>query len=321
VCTTCNLTNDDDLIYSLRNPTNPNIRKYTNSSQIILGSGTLDIEALLDTGALHSNYISDSIATRLKYLGAVVVSELSRVCSLGDNCHMSHGFINAIIMFNNYKTQYDLIFKILLDLPYDIIIGRTDINKYDLYDLMRSDPAIENKHKTLGEVLNTITASTVVEQPKRTNAGMMDPVRRRSIPLQNNKTRLVKDITTEASMGKKGLLDTVSKDPNDVGHGMRTQQSDNLKSSEGGRGPKDERLIIEARPEVNRAHIRDLITGGIAEDESELVGDDAIDFNWETDDTLLLLCTSSPDGKHAETIFIPTQYNSCMYEMEIRIQY
>ena len=67
----------------------------------------------------------------------------------------------------------------------------------------------------------------------------------------------------------------------------------------------DRQTYATAIPEVNRAHIRDLITGGVDEDVMELFGNDAADYDWDTHDTFMLLGESPSSNEQAETSFIP----------------
>ena len=64
-------------------------------------------------------------------------------------------------------------------------------------------------------------------------------------------------------------------------------------------------IPVTAEPEVNRAHIRDLITGGVDEDIMELFGNDAADYDWDSHDIFMLLDESPSSDEHAKTSFIP----------------
>jgi hypothetical protein len=73
------------------------------------------------------------------------------------------------LMCNNNKNkinethalQVPLIFRVLRNLPYDIIVGRPDIEKYDLWYLLRA--AREEEHTNTPNIHNNIAPLHIVD--------------------------------------------------------------------------------------------------------------------------------------------------------------
>ena len=92
--------------------------------------------ALIDTGALHANYISNQLAARLIEHGTAKLDDPTRICSaLSGKCSSCLGrlilnveFLNDI---TNLKEKIKIPFKIV-DISYDVIIGRPSIMQFNL---------------------------------------------------------------------------------------------------------------------------------------------------------------------------------------------
>jgi len=114
----------------------------------------LEFEALLDTGALNSNYISVTATKIIQTKGMACIQTNSlRTCSAFDGvCTQSLGILTLQISIYNEKKKhaefYDMQFKLLNLDKYDLIIGRQDIQRYDLTQVCRSQFVKKHKQST-----------------------------------------------------------------------------------------------------------------------------------------------------------------------------
>ena len=116
-------------------------------TQIQLNNSHIKFDTLLDTGALQGNYVSK------KYVEGLIKDNLvengkqnMNVCAAFDECQHSDSYIVSDIVFNSRvvnKTKFlnknnlftlKLRLTVLEQLPFDMIIGRRDILKYNLLD-------------------------------------------------------------------------------------------------------------------------------------------------------------------------------------------
>jgi len=118
--------------------------------------------ALIDTGALHANYISNQLAARLIEHGTAKLDDPTRICSaLSGKCSSCLGrlilnveFLNDI---TNLKEKIKIPFKIV-DISYDVIIGRPSIMQFNLL------------HKLYKHLTITSTTSETTCDSAHTNA-------------------------------------------------------------------------------------------------------------------------------------------------------
>ena len=95
---------------------------------------------LFDSGALQGNYMSAATAKKLSEAGHVVSHCDDVVCSVFKQCLQCVGKLHCNIRFYDVHTQPRAIFlefKILDILPYDTIIGREAMIKYNLFPFVR----------------------------------------------------------------------------------------------------------------------------------------------------------------------------------------
>jgi hypothetical protein len=126
----------------------------------VLGKLSKQIKAnmFLDSGATESNYVrQDVVSTLLKahrQKHSLLQPQPTNVCGAFGQCQLSSHCIKiyvtmparlCMIQCNNIKNENDhkqqarivpLLFRILRNLPYDMIIGRPDIVRYDLWYLL-----------------------------------------------------------------------------------------------------------------------------------------------------------------------------------------
>ncbi len=119
----------------------------TNPIPCVIMCGTLEISclALIDTGALQSNFISQSVATKLggevtkkPYQGGMVCSAFSKVCT------RPLEEIDTTVMFpalTNQKSNLIPLTCIIIQSDFDLIIGLPTILKYNLLSkIFHSEP-------------------------------------------------------------------------------------------------------------------------------------------------------------------------------------
>ena len=110
--------------------------------QVHFKNTTNHFKTLIDTGAIQGNYARTAQVERLEAAGYPVEKCNAEVCAAFDNCQHSSKVVVMNVMFNNDdfsvlnkagSFEVSLSFKILDDLPFDMIIGRDDIDLYDLW--------------------------------------------------------------------------------------------------------------------------------------------------------------------------------------------
>lgn len=104
---------------------------------------TQSLRALVDTGALDGNYVSQPIAAMLKKLGVVSERCNANVCSAltGGKCCAINEIFNLRIIIRHEHTFEEHSFSIsakVINIDYDLIIGRNTIREIGLVDLAPS---------------------------------------------------------------------------------------------------------------------------------------------------------------------------------------
>ena len=137
----------------------------TITTQILNDDLTINFDTLLDTGALQGNYVSSKCVLELIKSGLVEVGSCNvNICGAFDGCQHSDTFIVCDVLFNNniinskflnknkfFKLKLKL--TVLEHLPFEMIIGRRDILKYDLmkateivHRVVTNIPTVPSKH-------------------------------------------------------------------------------------------------------------------------------------------------------------------------------
>ncbi len=153
ICTECtclnafvNSTHVSDLfiLTDLANSIAVNDIPHSSETHITHNNTTTVFDTLFDTGALQGNYIRRSNLVELLAAGLKVEECNVRVCGAfgDDRCQVANKGIvtnvllnkNAVINKLHLPIDLTLKFTILDQLPFDMIIGRGDILKYNLMD-------------------------------------------------------------------------------------------------------------------------------------------------------------------------------------------
>ena len=144
-CSTSHL--ESSKLYSLdatasRLPNTPLNNQVTLPTKVLFNNTTNHFLTLLDTCAIQSNYVRSAQVERLKSDGYSMEKFDTEVCAAFDNCEHSSKLLVLDIVFNDDDVSVlnkagsfvvPLIFKVLDNLPFDMIIGRNDIDEYDLW--------------------------------------------------------------------------------------------------------------------------------------------------------------------------------------------
>jgi hypothetical protein len=128
----------------------------------------VSINMFLDSGATESNYVrQDVVSTLLRNhpnKHVYLLPQPTNVCGAFGQCQMSSHCIKIIITMPSHKgtvkcndnknknvthaLQVPLTLRVMRNLPYDIIVGRPDIEKYDLWYLLRAAGKEEHTNTT-----------------------------------------------------------------------------------------------------------------------------------------------------------------------------
>ena len=150
-CVTC-----DDVIYILKNLATNNQPTHLSPAAISHNGFSISIGALLDTGALQVSYMSTRVAEALeKEAGLHFDTCSTRVCTAFNNCEIADKMSNLSIIFVNNKVEHLITFKVL-EIPYDVIIGRKDMWRHSLWPRYAPYPY----NMPYNEVLENPSAST-----------------------------------------------------------------------------------------------------------------------------------------------------------------
>jgi hypothetical protein len=124
-------------------------------------SNSIDIMSLIDTGALQANYISVMVADHLKITPSGVkllvssgMNNLGSLQSMG-NCHVMLSYFNELTK----STDTIDIACTVLDIPFDLIIGKPTLREYKLLQKVH-DQFWGNDYKSVLEEKSTYTGLT-----------------------------------------------------------------------------------------------------------------------------------------------------------------
>jgi hypothetical protein len=93
---------------------------------------------MLDTGA-YKDFISGPLRDRLKGEGFEITNTISEtICNAFSNYNNFHESINININ-DDHELTLPLNTRVIDDLPYDIVIGRHTIRKYNLFKYFPND--------------------------------------------------------------------------------------------------------------------------------------------------------------------------------------
>jgi hypothetical protein len=145
----------------------------------------IKLEALIDTGALQGNYISHQRAEYLKGLGFVHNDIRIRVCAAYNDCQLSTESLTLYVIFNFNNIKHKafeciLNFSVLKSIQYDLIIGRIDIRKYNIWQ------QTEHTYDMMDTVVNN--NDYIDENTKCTKL----------VPVHTSKTAMITDQTYES---------------------------------------------------------------------------------------------------------------------------
>jgi len=139
----------------------------TITTQILNDDLPINFNTLLDTGALQGNYVSSKGVLELIKSGLVEVGSCNvNICGAFDGCQHSDTFIVCDVLFNNNIINSEFLNKnkffklklkltVLEHLPFEMIIGRRDILKYNLmkateieHRVVKNIPTVPSKRIT-----------------------------------------------------------------------------------------------------------------------------------------------------------------------------
>ena len=180
-CDTC-----DDVIYILKNLAT-NIQPTHLSPAAISHNGfSISIGALLDTGALQGSYMSTRVATVLEREAGLHFDTCStRVCTAFNNCEVADKVSNLSLIFVNNKVEHLITFKVL-EIPYDVIIGRRDMWRHSLWPRYAPYPYNMPYNKVLE---NTSASTPLLYQNEPSNNSELNQL---SAPIQRGEESLSK---------------------------------------------------------------------------------------------------------------------------------
>ena len=137
-----------------------------------------ELECLIDTGALDRNYVSRSVAELLAQAGGrMKACDVDRICSCSQNvCMACIGMVSFDFTFFNELKQAKETLSLeatVIDMDFDIIIGRRDIYKHDLLlkvyrqifsDLSTSSSEAVSADEKLRNIRRVMTVTTHSDQ-------------------------------------------------------------------------------------------------------------------------------------------------------------
>ena len=140
---------------------------YTSDAAFLHDKNRLSVKVLYDTGAETGSYVNKRAADWLKTHGAVVSSVPKYVCSCFGDCRVVSECIKFPLMFNDgvnnakySKFSITLLFWVIDKLPYDVVIGKQDINQNPILRNIKHHTQLHTKQ---GSKSNPNTTSGTTE--------------------------------------------------------------------------------------------------------------------------------------------------------------
>ena len=132
------------------------------------------LSTLVDTRALQGNYINKTAFEAVSKLGVVCRDISIRVCAAFSDCQIAGNSVELMLEFNvnNKLKSFSalLSFSVLENLKYELIIGRRDINKYDLWNkalLLTDKPSKRNSVHTNESIPSTKQSKMIAPESSR----------------------------------------------------------------------------------------------------------------------------------------------------------
>lgn len=112
--------------------------------EIQVADTNLPVRALLDSGALHGDYINTALAEKLRSKGVNVVNTQKTICNAFGDCRPVVGVVELTVTLNKPEAYHTCRCKdkheqkvqlncTIIDSPYELIIGRPSMQKYNLF--------------------------------------------------------------------------------------------------------------------------------------------------------------------------------------------
>ena len=192
-CTTCS---DIHYLHIISQNVNPNTILTSYFSQDAEGVKA-PLNALVDTGALQGNYMNQPTFEKLSSMGVVSEDISIKVCAAFNECQTSNFSVTILLHFNvnnEHKLKsfsVPLSFSVLHTLPYDLIIGRQSINKYDLWnktlvvDTTMFQPVLPARLRRLKSATKTSKKPTRTRKPLRALSTVSERQTKNQLHLQN----------------------------------------------------------------------------------------------------------------------------------------
>ena len=150
---------------TLQSTTTPS---YTSDAAFLHNKNRLNVKVLYDTGAETGSYVNSRVAEWLKAQGAVASEIPKSVCSCFGDCRVVSECIKFPLIFNDgvnnakySKFSITLMFWVIEKLPYDVVIGKQDINNNSILSNIQHHTKLDTK--TIGnkpKPSQTITSVT-----------------------------------------------------------------------------------------------------------------------------------------------------------------
>ena len=180
ICTDCTCLNTPygqnhmEELYILTNITNNLLIDEipdTSNTSITYQDTDHIFDTLFDSGALQGNYVRSDKIKNLIAAGIKVEGCNVEVCgAFSDKCQVSNKFVvvdicvnaDAVLNLNATSVILPLKFTILDHLPFDMIVGRRDMIKYNLFDIviMTDKTAVACKPTTIPISITAVKSHT-----------------------------------------------------------------------------------------------------------------------------------------------------------------
>ena len=176
-CTECLVTNEfgdsvvtscdvcDDVLYIIKHSSTIIQPNHTSPANIVFNSIPISVGTLWDTDALQGSYMSTRVAKLLEEAGLKFDGCSTRVCTAFNNCKISDKMSTLALIFVNNEIEHLITFKVL-EIPYDLIIGRGDMWKHKLWPRYAPYPYNQQYNKVIE---HTSTSTAVLYQGEPNN--------------------------------------------------------------------------------------------------------------------------------------------------------
>jgi hypothetical protein len=172
--------------------------------------------ALVDTGALHGDYISREMAQTLREQGATGIPCRQRIISALNSSQLATEKFSIIVTIFNEVSNHDenlLLEATVIDIDYEIVIGRPTIKINNLIDKVRKHLVCNTQHTIVAKLSATQRlANLLIVEPA---SKFLDPLETSDgLPIRDDEPPWQRAVNGESS--PTGLPENVAGSPDEV---------------------------------------------------------------------------------------------------------